>query len=200
MKRESFSFDSRFNICIIGSSKIGKTSYIKRIIDDHFNTTYHKTIGINTHLVNKEINKGNYLFKFWDFSGDMKCHDLSSELYRTVDCFIFAFSIDDLNSFKEIKQWLDYVISKRVSLDHSLFLCLKSDLEEEDNVIDFSQVDKISNDYEIEFVKVSSKENINIKESFKNITNKMLTRLGGSLTNSLISNEESNSNSGCFIF
>ena len=199
MKIESFSYESKFNICIVGSSKIGKTSYIKRIIEDQFDIAYNKTYGINTLKFTKEINKGSYLFKFWDLSGETKSHDLSSELYRTIDCFIFAFALDDEYSFTIIKQWLDYSISKRVSLDHSLFLCLKSDLEEE-VAVDMGQVDKISQDYEIDFIKVSSKENTSIKESFNNIANKMLLRLGNSLNNSLISAEEGTSNSACLIF
>ena len=198
MKKEKFSYDSKFNICILGSSKIGKTSYIKRIVDDKFNNTYQKTSGILTHTVTKDINKGSYLFKFWDLSGETKSHDLSSELYRTIDCFVFAFAIDDENSFEFIKEWLDYTISKRVSLDHSLFICFKSDLEE-NNKIDFSQVEKISLDYEIEFVKVSSKDNLNIKESFNNIVNKMLIRLGNSF-GSLTSGEDGISKSACRIF
>lgn len=201
MKKESsFSYDSKFNICIVGSSKIGKTSYIKRILDDQFNISYNKTCGINTHLVTKEMNKASYLFKFWDLSGETKSHDLSSELYRTIDCFVFAFAIDDENSFKVVKQWLDYTISKRVSLDHSLFVCFKSDLEETNSAVDLSQVNKISQDYEIEFMKVSSKDNVNVKESFNNIANKMVIRLGNSLNTSLTSGEDGMSKSGCLIF
>lgn len=199
MKRDSsFAYDRKFNICVLGSSKIGKTSYIKRIVDNQFHKSYNKTCGINTHTVTEELNKNTYLFKFWDFSGETKCHDLSNELYRTIDCFIFAFAIDDENSFNIVKEWLDYSIAKRVCLDYSLLVCLKSDLMD-NNVIDFSEVDIISQDYDIELMKVSSKENVNIKESFKNITNKMLMRLGNSIS-TLSNSEDGMSESNCQIF
>jgi GTPase SAR1 family protein len=207
MKRESStSYDSKFNICIVGSPKIGKTSYIMRIIDDKFLATYNKTCGINTHTYKKELNKACYLFKFWDLSGETK-PILSNEFYRSIDCFIFAFAQNDKNSFNNVKEWMDYVMSKKISLYHSLLLCLKSDTHLENNseetninsTVEESEVKRISLDYEIDYINVSSKDNYNIKESLEILLNKMLMKLGNDGAN-LLNAEEHMSNSGCLIF
>lgn len=203
------SYDSKFNICIVGSPKIGKTSYIMRIIDDKFLTNYNKTCGINTHSYKKEVNRARYLFKFWDLSGETK-PILSNEFYRSIDCFIFAFANNDKNSFDNVKEWMDFVMSKKVSLDHSLLLCLKSDkqtekyennLEEIDtnNVtgIHESEVKRISLDYDIDLINTSAKDNINIKESFEIIFSKMLLKLGNEVG---VLSEDAMSNSNCLIF
>jgi hypothetical protein len=109
---------------------------------------------------------------------------------------------------------MDFIISKKICLYQSLLLCLKSDiglddesllsLENENDIntiIDFSEVKKISLDYEIDYIDVSSKDNYNIKESFNIILNKMLIKVGFDLSKNINNSEDSMSTSGgCLIF
>jgi GTPase SAR1 family protein len=55
MKRESGSYDKKFNICVVGSSRIGKTSYIMRVVEDKYLASYNKTYGINVHIHYQKI-------------------------------------------------------------------------------------------------------------------------------------------------
>lgn len=196
---ENKKYDNKFNICIVGKNNIGKSCYIKRIIDNSFINSYKKTSGIETYQSYKLVKGKNYLFKIWDISGGTKPQDISNDLYRTVEGFIFAFSINDEESYEEMKEWIDAIIAKKIPLEICIVVCLKCDLEK-DKKVDLNTIKKTCHDYDIEIFEVSSKDNKNIAESYENLINKILWRsLNSSVLYSSISNEDSNSNSGCFI-
>lgn len=197
---ENKKYDNKFNICIVGNSNIGKSSYIKRITDNNFHTSYKKTSGIETHQIHKLIKGKNYLFKIWDISGGTKPQNISNDLYRTVEGFIFAFAINDEQSYEEIKEWIDAVIARKIPLDACIVLCLKNDLENESKV-DLNIVKKTCEDYEIEMFEVSSKACKNVSESFENLVKRILWRNSNSGNfNSSITSQENDSHSGCAIF
>lgn len=192
-------FEHKFNICIVGNEHIGKTSYIKRLIDDTFVCAYKKTSGIETFNITREIQEKNFLFKIWDISGNTKPFNISNDLYRTVDAFIFSFALNDSSSFESVREWIDSCISKKISLENCILLCFKSDLENE-NKVNLDNVRKVCEDYEIEFFEVSSKNNIKVKESFNLLINRILCRSSVSNISTNRSSTEVNSASGCRIF
>ena len=52
---ENKKYDNKFNICIVGNSNVGKSSYIKRITENNFHQSYKKTSRIETHKIHKLI-------------------------------------------------------------------------------------------------------------------------------------------------
>lgn len=198
---EKKKYDNKINICIVGNSNIGKSSYIKRITDNTFHTTYKKTSGIDTHQIHKAINGKNYLFKIWDISGGTKPSNLSNDLYRTLEGVIFAFAINDEQSYEDVKEWIDGVIAKKLQLDTCILLCLKSDLESESR-IDLNVVKKTCEDYEIEFFEVSAKDSKNVNESFEALIKRILNRssLSGSFSTSVSSMNDTDSHSFCAVY
>lgn len=193
-------YDKKFNICIVGNSNVGKSSYIKRLTENTFHTSYKKTSGIETHQIPKAKNGKNYLFKVWDISGGTKPENISNDLYRTIEGFIFTFALNDEQSYEDIKEWIDAIIVKKISLDTCIVLCLKSDLESERKV-DLNSVKKTCEDYEIELFEVSSKILIKVCDSFDNLIKRILCRNSnmGSF-NPSISSQNNDSHSGCAIY
>jgi len=197
---ENKKFEHKFNICIVGNSNIGKTSYVKRLMDDKFVCTYKKTSGIETYNITREIEGKKFLFKIWDISGDTKPFNISNDLYRTIDAFIFSYDINDYSSFENVQDWIDSSISKKISLENCIMIGLKSDLEKEEKV-SLDNVRKICEDYEIEFFEVSSKIDKNVKESFNQMINRILCRSSiSNLRSTNTSSTAENSVSGCIIF
>ncbi len=191
-------YDNKFNIAIVGNSNVGKSTYIKRLIDDTFMCLYKKTSGIETHHIPKSIKGKSYLFKIWDINGDTKPYNISNDLYRTVDSFIFTIAINDPESFEDIKEWIDAIIAKKAPIDNSIMLCLKSDLESDK--LNINNIKKTCEDYEIELYEVSSKTNSNVNNSFEKIIEKVLLK-NFNLTNfNSFNTNDTNSGSNCSIF
>jgi Ras-related protein Rab-38 len=49
---------------------VGKTSLIKRFIEDNFTTQYIPTKGVEFYVKKVELEKKKIVMKFWDISGD----------------------------------------------------------------------------------------------------------------------------------
>jgi small GTP-binding protein len=196
---ENKKYDNKFNVCIVGKNNVGKSSYIKRLIDNTFINSYKKTSGIETHQIHKAIKNKNFLFKIWDISGGTKPQNISNDLYRTVDGLIFAFALNDEQSYEDIKEWIDAIIARKISLETCIVLCLKSDLES-DSKFDLNIIKKTCEDYEIEFTQVSSKNNEIVGDSFESLIKKILCRNSNSIGSYSTSTQNSDSHSGCFIF
>ena len=198
---ETKNYDNKFNICIVGNNNVGKSSYIKRLIDDTFVCTYKKTSGIETFHIPKNLNKKNYLFKIWDICGNTKPLNISNDLYRTVDAFIFTFAFNDPDSLEDIKYWVDSIVAKNISLENCIMLCLKTDLESDSSNINLQNAKKTCEDYEIEFFEISAKSNINVNVSFDRLVQKILYTNSNSTNYVSVGSIESNeSQSGCHIF
>ena len=172
---ENTKYENKFNICVVGNSNVGKTCYIKRLLEESFVRSYKKTTGIETHQKSKKLNNKNYQFKIWDLCGSTRPYNISNDLFRTVDGFIYTFSINDLESFNDIKEWIDSTIAKKISLDNCILISMKSGLKE-DTQINSDDIDRICKDYEIDYFDTSSKSNKNINESFEKITMKIFNK------------------------
>lgn len=199
---DSVIFEHKYNICLVGNTYIGKTSFIKRLIEDRFVNTYKKTTGIETYNINKKIKNKNFLFKIWDLSGNTKPDHISNDLFRTVDGFIYAFAVNDQESFDDVKEWIDSTVAKKIPLENCLMISLKSELPEDEFKVNLEEVMRMCTDYELEFFDTSSKTNKNIKESFDRIIDKIFMKNSSSSDFSMLSNNKNNTESAlsCQIF
>ena len=57
-------------ILLVGDLGVGKTSLIKRFIEDNFSIQYIPTKGVEFYVKKTEIEKKKIVMKFWDISGD----------------------------------------------------------------------------------------------------------------------------------
>ena len=57
-------------VLLVGDTGVGKTSIIKRYIDDTFSNQYQQTKGVEFFVKKIELNKNKITLKIWDISGD----------------------------------------------------------------------------------------------------------------------------------
>ena len=62
-------YEDSISIIIIGDSKVGKTTLMKRYINGNFSENIIPSLGIELYRKIKEINRKKYLIKIWDNCG-----------------------------------------------------------------------------------------------------------------------------------
>jgi len=96
-----------FKIIIVGNSTVGKSSLLNRYIDNNFNDTYSTTIGVEFGVKYVTLNDNTPIkLQIWDTAGQESFRSITRSFYRASAGVILMYSIDNKNSFENLKTWL----------------------------------------------------------------------------------------------
>jgi small GTP-binding protein len=155
-------FDATIKISVFGDSCNGKTTLIRRFVNETFDEDLTSTIGIDCKVKVMEIENKKIKVFIWDTAGQEKYSQITSTCYRNVDGIIITYDTTNFNSFLNLDKWIERA-KDMVDLDkiEVIIIGTKSDLIEErqvpiDYVIDFVKK------HETKYLETSSKDNINV--------------------------------------
>lgn len=161
-----------YKVILIGNSAVGKTSIINRFFYKTFNDNIFSSIGVN--IINKHIELQNgqkITLNVHDTAGQEKYRSLSKSFFRNVDAVLFVYAINNLESFQNIKDWIELFMENhngKKDIPHYL-IENKNDLDREvdENLInEFLKENKL-----FKFKSISAKTNYgnSINELFQEI-------------------------------
>ena len=110
---------------------MGKTSLIKRYIDNEFLQTYVSTIGVDFKEKKVEMKGRVVRMQIWDTAGQERFHTITKAYYRGAHGLVIAFSLVDRNSFEHIDYWLKGIEEGTDNLMPKIIAGVKCDLAEE---------------------------------------------------------------------
>lgn len=105
-------FDISFKILLIGDSSVGKTNFILQGIKHQFNESYKETNGFKLYTYDIKLNDKIVNLQICDTSGNSIYKNLISNFYKKAFLIIFIYSINNKNSFDNIKDWLNEIKNK----------------------------------------------------------------------------------------
>jgi len=156
-----------YKIITLGDSGVGKTSIIKRFYDNTFDDNSASTIGMNFVIKNLYFNKKEVRLKLMDTCGQEKYNSLTKSYLKNVDAVFFVFAFNDKDSFESINKWMEMFNENcKINEIPHMLIGNKCDLKGE---INDSLIDEFIKTNNLEYIKTSAKDNINIKESFEQI-------------------------------
>ncbi|EGC36269.1 hypothetical protein DICPUDRAFT_78083 [Dictyostelium purpureum] len=161
-------------IVIIGEKSVGKTSILKRYVDQRF-ITLKPTIGID--FVNKDVmvNDQMVTLQLWDTSGQERFRSLEVSYYRGADCCILVFDVTSEKSLHDLKLWRDDFIEKTgvQDADNFPFVVLGNKVDDPNRKIKEKQAQQWCETNiggKFIYFDTSAKDNINIEQVFKHIS------------------------------
>ncbi len=170
-----------FKIIIIGDSCVGKTSLLKRYVNNTFLESYKATIGVDFLTKNIKINKKIISLQLWDTAGNERFHTLSNAFYRGADACIIVFDLTNIISFNNLERWMDeFLVYSNVSDPNNypfIIIGNKSDLINETNrVISDKYIQKFCQNKNVKYFEVSTKLNTNINHAFSYLVNRLYNK------------------------
>ena len=165
-------------INVLGATNVGKTSLIQQYTNQYYETNTLSTIGYEFKMKNIKIKidniEKNVKLKIWDTSGQ----DIYFEqaLITIKNCLgsLIVYDVSDKKSFQLVDKYLDNVYSKKDKKKFPIILIgNKCDLNEEREV-SFEEGKKKADSYQIDFYETSAKNNINVENVFKYLTDKIV--------------------------
>ena len=165
-----------FKVVILGDSGVGKTSLVKYEIQNSFIINNESTIIFEHFFKNFSIMGKNVRLQIWDTCGKEMYRISAQNFYRSALCILVVFSLDSLESFNKVNQWIEE-IKENNSEDYILVLVgNKSDLTpprkiEKEVIEQYCKNNGIDNYFE-----VSAKSGDKVHELFKAVVRQLFIK------------------------
>ncbi|OLS24232.1 MAG: Transforming protein p29 precursor [Candidatus Heimdallarchaeota archaeon LC_3] len=170
-----------FKIILLGDRSVGKTTSVRKYMDEKFATNYSPTIGVDVTKIRVEFNNNSNKknekvnITVWDIAGQESFKNFRKTFYNGAIAGILMFDVTEKKSFNHIKDWLDEAqteIGKQVPfilVGNKIDLKRKRKIHLEEMKILQQDQQNIKMIYE-----TSAKTNKNIKELFISIAETVL--------------------------
>lgn len=168
----------KFKIVLIGNISVGKSSIIKRFVNNEFDEEYVCTIG--TELSKKSLlvsqNKMLELF-IWDTCGQEKYRSITRQYYAKAHTILLVFDLTSEKAFDDLQSWYEEAL-EYINDAKCMFFLLgnKSDLKEEIKINEEDIRAFMKKNQKIkQYFEVSALNGHNIDLSFDKIGNHLLS-------------------------
>ena len=128
LKNNIQKYEDSISIIIIGDSKVGKTTLMKRYINGNFTENIIPSLGIELYRKIKEINRKKYLIKIWDTCGRERFKSITQNYYRNADGVMLLFDSNNIESFHNLNIWLNSLKEYSIKNFPLIIIGTKSDL------------------------------------------------------------------------
>ena len=152
----------RQKLVFIGNYSVGKTSIIKRILDDSFKDNYESTIGIDYYTKNIGYKETIFKCQIWDTAGQERYKSLIPAYLRGASLIFIVYDINKESSLNDVENWINFV-KNNCNNPKMILIGNKSDLERKityENGCDFAKKNNLI------FFETSAKTNHNISNMF----------------------------------
>ena len=165
-----------FKIIIIGSAAVGKSSLIRRFVEDEFSFDYQFTIGADFLTKTVEYEKGKLAkLSIWDVGGQERFKFLRRSFYQGTHGAMLLFDLSRAKTLPRMKEWLtdmNNIIQKEIPM---VIIGNKSDLlPDVGEVIDPKEVQAFAEQYNSYYLTTSARNGDNVEKAFTELTNRML--------------------------
>ena len=131
-------YEMNLKFVIIGDPSVGKTSLLRRVIENKFDEQYLSTIGVDFSFKGITIRNQKVKLQIWDTAGQEKFRSLVTSYYKHTNGIIIVFNVVDKQTFFNIiNNWINHIVNNvQGELPKILILGNKSDLKfnESDNL------------------------------------------------------------------
>ncbi|KAK9217330.1 hypothetical protein WN943_005957 [Citrus x changshan-huyou] len=114
-RRADEEYDYLFKVVLIGDSGVGKSNLLSRFTRNEFCLESKSTIGVEftTRTLQKirtvELDGKTIKLQIWDTAGQERFRTITSSYYRGAHGIIIVYDVTGMESFNNVKQWLNEI-------------------------------------------------------------------------------------------
>lgn len=163
-------FDYQKKICLLGDPAVGKTSLIRRFIENTFEDNYISTIGTNVlpKMVNLYIPETGQTIKIklliWDLAGQAGFSDVNVSYYRGAEGALIVSDLTRHKTLESVPAWV-YQIQKSVQDIPFVILANKSDSFDQ-KTFEIEEAENLGRSYKTHAFMTSAKTGDGVENAF----------------------------------
>jgi len=164
---------SVFKIIIVGEAGVGKTSLVRRYIDDAFDEKMKITIGVDISVKRLPERDGGVALQIWDLGGQPQFKEVADLYFRGAKGVLAVFDVTRKASMDRLADWIENLRSK-VGTVPTVVLGNKTDLrEDEKSGITKDEGKGFASRYSSDYVETSAKDGNGVNEAFSKLVAKL---------------------------
>lgn len=182
-------YDFKYKIVIVGDSETGKTTLLNKFVTDKYEEK-EITIGIDYKSKMLIHNDEKIKLIIWDTAGQERFAEIIKIFYKDADAIIITFDITNYLSFSNIENWIEKIRREAEKNPYIIIVGTKVDME------NYREVENIDiclffngNKYEYDYIEVSAKDDINIKNLFDVVIENLIKK---NKNNNIVNNAVNN--------
>ena len=144
---EKFSKEFKvYKVIIIGRYGVGKTTILGKLMYKNVEKEYAPTVSIDIKNLQMKVNDKIIQIQIWDCCGNDKYAQSLPNLFKNTYIVILVYSINDRDSFEDLKNW--YNLVKEHSFDNIIFLIGNKNCSEKEREVTNEEGDTFKNNYD----------------------------------------------------
>lgn len=166
-------------ILVVGDGNVGKSSFVHRYVNGHFNQTYKMTVGVEFSVkVLQWSDKERVRLQLWDIAGQERFISMTRIYYKGAMGCVVMFDVTSSSSFRSCRHWKQDLDNKAMLPNGESIPCIllanKCDLPQ--RVVSADSIDRFSeaNGF-IAWMEISVKDNKNIGEAMRRLVENILS-------------------------
>ena len=163
-------YDYQKKICLLGDPAVGKTSLIRRFVEDTFEEDYVSTIGTNVmskmvNLYTPETGETTKIkLMIWDIAGQKNISDIHASYYQGVEGALIVCDITRSDTLEHLPDWI-YQYRKITNESDFVVLVNKSDISYMKS-FDMNEAKRIADSYSAHQFLTSAKTGDGVENAF----------------------------------
>ncbi len=170
-------------VVLAGDEAVGKSSLVRRYVDEKFNESYLPTLGFEISVKNTSIGGRHIIFSLWDVGGQQCFAPMRRQYYNSSHGFLMVFNLSNRVTFKNLENW---IIDIRATCPSAVIILVASKA-------DITPWKVTPDEIELEckklgaagYVVTSSKTGEGVAEAFRTLCEHVMHNLGYNVANSL---------------
>jgi len=136
-----------------------------RFADHTYTESYISTIGVDFKIRTIELDGKTIKLQIWDTAGQERFRTITSSYYRGAHGIIVVYDVTDVESFNNVKQWLNEIDRYATENVTKLLVGNKCDLVNK-KAVDYETAKDFADKLNIPFLETSAKNATNVEKAF----------------------------------
>lgn len=169
-------YDYLFKLLLIGDSGVGKSCLLLRFADDTYTESYISTIGVDFKIRTINLDGKVIKLQIWDTAGQERFRTITSSYYRGAHGIIVVYDCTDMETFNNLKQWLEEIDRYACDNVNKLLVGNKND-KTANKTVDYEIAKEYADHLKIPFLETSAKNGSNVEQAFLTMATEIKKRV-----------------------
>eukprot|EP01062_Namystynia_karyoxenos_P029214 TRINITY_DN21992_c0_g1_i1.p1 TRINITY_DN21992_c0_g1~~TRINITY_DN21992_c0_g1_i1.p1 ORF type:complete len:261 (+),score=58.25 TRINITY_DN21992_c0_g1_i1:84-785(+) len=168
--------DFLFKVLVIGDAGVGKTSLVRRFVEDEFTESYIATIGVDFKVRSLDVGGTLCKLQVWDTAGQERFRTITGGYYRGANGVVVVYDVTDEMSFDSVEQWLAEIDRNNCPSSAQRVLVGNKIDESSRRVVPRDDGRRLADTVDVGFFECSAKDGTGVAEAFQALAERMLKR------------------------
>lgn len=182
-------------IITVGSSGVGKTSIVNRMVHQSYSNDFESTVGVQYYEVTIDVDDQQTKVQIWDTAGQERFRSVARSYFRNAAGVCLVYDISDAQSFDDLGSWMKDIDAFCAPDTSVLLIGNKSDCSAS-RAVSSRMAEEFASTNQLKYMETSAKDGSNVQQAFHTLAS-MIIRKGRTTSTTIISNSASGGKKCC---